>query len=1227
MKNFLLRILLFFIFSVIPVGVISQATIGYTNGKLNKNDIVRFGTTEKQGMAFYVDAEKAALLKGASVESFLTYVSTTQVTSGTLFITRELGGEPLFEMSFKPSSSRERMYEYKLDTPFVLDGEAFYVGHLIEVAPSYKPLSFDLSNNLEAGISWAYKEGEWIDISQQGFGAPNIQMKVSGVNAFTDLMVKPVIPNGYQVAGKAQVFGGQVFNFGTETITSFDLTYKVGNATPVITQVSGLSLASGKSYDFTLPEYLTDESGNLDLEVAVTNINGADDAEMTDNKAVSTVFFYPAGVEKKILVEVFTGQACGNCPTGHNNLAKAMSGIESEFIEVAHHAGYYPDQFTMEESHSMTWLYGSNGTYASAATFNRSLITDISSNSVVFATTDKIAVEQAVHSFDDVQPYVELTMSNDYNNTTREGVVTINVSTIVVPPFSNSTLNVWLTQDSIIAMQSPNGTNYVHNNVFRGSLTGTWGVAIDLASQVTNQYSFKYSIPEVIISTYGTYKGYEFDAIPENMNLVAFVGNVDPSNPLKCNIYNAASVKVSKERVLKVVYVIDGVIYCKMNLKEGEPIPRPELPAKNGYTFSGWSNIPETMPNHDLTITGSFIENKHDIQLETKDGTVIKNGSSVTIKGEMLDMMIYGQFESNLYVRNLTEKNQGVYVEMKAINGDTQICWGGYCVPVQTGNSHTTGMGLVSAGASTSLLIESLVMSPNYMDAIVSRTIEVTIWTDKNPTDKITAEVTYTNNPEFLGYKTISYMIDGKLYKKQSVLAGEIVTPVTPEIKEGYTFKEWTNLPQIMPDENIVVHGSYTVNFYELTYELDGTIYQKEVYSYGAKIECLEVPVKEGYTFSGWKNVPATMPAKNLTVKGLYDKNSYMVTYMVDGVVYNTQSVLFESKLNLLNVPQMDGYTFSGWNCSWETMPAHDIVIDGYFTVNSYLLTYILDGEIYKQETKFYGTQVKPINVPEKEGYTFSGWSNIPAVMPAKDLVLEGLYVVNKHTVTYYVDDNVYISFEMEYGTELNVLDDLTKVGYTFSGWSEVPKTMPDNDVVVNGYFIVNKYTITYLLDNEVYFTDSLSYGENIVLIVEPSREGHSFSGWSDASETMPANNITISGQFTANTYQLTYILDGYVYTSMQVQYGTPLYWIANPTKEGYIFSGWSEIPETMPAKDVVVTGSFTVDGIEAVVSSKLVDVYTLQGVMVKRQISIDELKNELPAGIYIISGKKFVVK
>ena len=57
--------------------------------------------------------------------------------------------------------------------------------------------------------------------------------------------------------------------------------------------------------------------------------------------------------------------------------------------------------------------------------------------------------------------------------------------------------------------------------------------------------------------------------------------------------------------------------------------------------------------------------------------------------------------------------------------------------------------------------------------------------------------------------------------------------------------------------------------------------------------------------------------------------------------------------------------------------------------------------------------------------------------------------------------------------------------------------------------------------------------------------------------------------------YKLTYMLDGEEYKVMEYEEGESVTPEPDPTKEGFFFSGWSEIPETMPAYEVIVTGSF----------------------------------------------------
>ena len=116
--------------------------------------------------------------------------------------------------------------------------------------------------------------------------------------------------------------------------------------------------------------------------------------------------------------------------------------------------------------------------------------------------------------------------------------------------------------------------------------------------------------------------------------------------------------------------------------------------------------------------------------------------------------------------------------------------------------------------------------------------------------------------------------------------------------------------------------------------------------------------------------------------------------------------------------------------------------------------------------------------------------------------------------LTYVVDGEVYKTYDIDYGAAITPEPAPTKEGYTFSGWSEIPKTMPAYDVTVTGSFIVNQYTITYVIDNEVYTTQRVDYGSTIIPPTAPEREGYDFA-WGDYPETMPAYDITIYGTYT----------------------------------------------------------------------------------------------------------------
>ncbi len=76
--------------------------------------------------------------------------------------------------------------------------------------------------------------------------------------------------------------------------------------------------------------------------------------------------------------------------------------------------------------------------------------------------------------------------------------------------------------------------------------------------------------------------------------------------------------------------------------------------------------------------------------------------------------------------------------------------------------------------------------------------------------------------------------------------------------------------------------------------------------------------------------------------------------------------------------------------------------------------------------------------------------------------------------------------------------------------------------------------------------------------------------------KSLPWKNFKTIEKINTFIYTITYMVDGEVYKTFQLEEGATIIPEEEPTKEGYIFSGWSVIPETMPAYDVVISGTFS---------------------------------------------------
>ena len=251
-----------------------------------------------------------------------------------------------------------------------------------------------------------------------------------------------------------------------------------------------------------------------------------------------------------------------------------------------------------------------------------------------------------------------------------------------------------------------------------------------------------------------------------------------------------------------------------------------------------------------------------------------------------------------------------------------------------------------------------------------------------------------------------------------------------------------------------------------------------------------------------------------------------------------------------------------------------DLLVKVTFSVNKYTLTYFVDGEEYKSLQVDYGTAITPEPAPEKEGYSFSGWSEIPETMPAHDVTVKGTFNINSYTLTYLIDGEVYKEMVYEYGAAITPESAPVKEGYTFSGWNDLPETMPAHDMTVTGAYIPNDYPLVYILDGNEYKTVDVPFGTAITPEPAPEKEGYTFSGWMGLPETMPAKMVIVTGTFSVNSYTLTYMIDDEVYKVVEYEYGAKI--TPEPAPAGdYIAFEWVGLPETMPAHDVIVHASY----------------------------------------------------
>ena len=335
----------------------------------------------------------------------------------------------------------------------------------------------------------------------------------------------------------------------------------------------------------------------------------------------------------------------------------------------------------------------------------------------------------------------------------------------------------------------------------------------------------------------------------------------------------------------------------------------------------------------------------------------------------------------------------------------------------------------------------------------------------------------------------------------------------TDVTRTGYTFKGWyynenlTGSPVTaisnIETGNKEYWAKWEINQYTVTVkpengEADITITQ----DYGTAIAAPADPTREGYTFTGWdRDIPATMPAENMTVTAKWKVNQYTITFDTNGgseITPITQD--YGTAITAPANPTREGYTFIGWDKAIPaTMPAENMTITAKWKVNQYTITFDSNGgsEI-APITQDYGTAITAPADPTREGYTFIGWDKaIPATMPAEDLTITAqwrdiavptgeikiaengwksflntitfrLFFKDTQTVTVTAADNSGKAVKIEYLLSDKALTESELAGMTFTAYSAPFSINPDNEYVIYAKLTDTSGNVAYINTNGI---------------------------------------------------------------------------------------------------------------------------------------------------------------
>ena len=254
-------------------------------------------------------------------------------------------------------------------------------------------------------------------------------------------------------------------------------------------------------------------------------------------------------------------------------------------------------------------------------------------------------------------------------------------------------------------------------------------------------------------------------------------------------------------------------------------------------------------------------------------------------------------------------------------------------------------------------------------------------------------------------------------------------------------------------------------------------------------------------------------------------------------------------------------------------------------------------------------------NKLKRDNYSFIGWNtkadgtgtsyqDSANVSLTGSMKLYAQWKANEYEISYDLNGgSVTIANPKSYDitTATFKLNNPTKEGYTFTGWTGTDLTGTSTDVRIplgsagNREYTATwktiEYSISYTLNNGSVSGNPASYTieSDAITLNNPTKNGYTFTGWTGTDLSGKTQTVTVAKgstenrSYTANfspiTYTISYELNGgSVTTSNPTSYDieTATFTLTQPTKTGYSFEGWTGTGLTGATKVVTIAVNST---------------------------------------------------